>query len=230
MAYDVTAAQNTAAAGTDNLFSVAYPGAESGATVAGASINATTTGTTSATGLTVTAQAGSGAAVTGLSVAASGGATNMAVNATAGNINVATGGAYQIGGTTMLINTGAANSILVGAGAGSNAGVSTDGEETLIGAGANVPALGIGSTSANATAIGYGAVVSTVNTIQLGNTGVTKVNTAGALASGLVGINTGSLQLTNFNGKTGTIEDALLIGQNTAFTIPIRVSRPRASW
>ena len=57
--------------------------------------------------------------------------------------------------------------------------------------GSNNTALGsnadvVTNALTNATAIGYGAKVATNNTIQLGNTSVTNVNTSGALTTGTV--------------------------------------------
>jgi hypothetical protein len=57
----------------------------------------------------------------------------------------------------------------------------TDGEHnTAIGNGANV----VSGSLTNATAIGYNAVAGASNTIQLGNTAVTNVNTSGAITAG----------------------------------------------
>jgi hypothetical protein len=72
--YNVTTPQNTATPGTNDLFNVAYTPAMADASTAGAVINSTTTGTTSATGLTVTAQAAHGT-VTALIAGGTGGTT-----------------------------------------------------------------------------------------------------------------------------------------------------------
>jgi hypothetical protein len=65
---------------------------------------------------------------------------------------------------------------------GFNSLVSTTGDKnTAIGSTTNVS-----PGKSNSTAIGYGATVSVDNTIQLGNTSVTSVNTSGALTTGTV--------------------------------------------
>ncbi len=127
-----------------------------------------------------------------------------------GNINT-TGGAYQIGGSTVLADVGTGN-LFVGVGAGgSNTSGSyntasganalaqttsgaqntalgysalytneTGTRNTALGYAADVSAAGL----TNATAIGSGATVTGSNTIQLGNSSVTLVNSSGAVNSG----------------------------------------------
>ncbi|WP_339627173.1 DUF1566 domain-containing protein, partial [uncultured Winogradskyella sp.] len=84
-------------------------------------------------------------------------------------------------GNQSLINTTGNNNIGVGKSSGST-NISGN-NNTIIGTEANV---GVNNLS-NASSLGYGAVVATSNTIQLGNTDVTDVKTSGTLtANGFV--------------------------------------------
>jgi hypothetical protein len=84
-------------------------------------------------------------------------------------------------GNQSLINTTGNNNIGVGKSSGST-NISGN-NNTIIGTEANV---GVNNLS-NASSLGYGAVVDTSNTIQLGNTDVTDVKTSGTLtANGFV--------------------------------------------
>jgi len=88
---------------------------------------------------------------------------SMALNAEKGAGNTAIGvGAGKVGSGGPYINT--TNSTFLGFN-------TTTGKTTDV-------------TITNATAIGYGATVNASNTIQLGNTSVTNVNTSGALTTG----------------------------------------------
>ena len=84
-----------------------------------------------------------------------------------------------IGYNTLSVVTGGANTAV---GSGALLANTTGSNNTAIGYSANV---GSGTLS-NATAIGAGAIVSTSNTIQLGNTSVTDVKTSGTLTAGAV--------------------------------------------
>lgn len=87
-----------------------------------------------------------------------------------------------IGDETLFYNTtGNYNT-----GMGSQAGlrISTGSQNTMIGAQADV-ASGAGALT-NATAVGYGAIVTSSNTMQLGNASVTDVKTSGTLTAGNV--------------------------------------------
>jgi hypothetical protein len=80
-----------------------------------------------------------------------------------------------IGSSALNANTsGAGNTAL---GISSGAIITTGTNNTFIGKDANANLL----SRTNATALGYGAVVTADNTIQLGNTSVTTVNTSGAI-------------------------------------------------
>lgn len=98
--YDVTSAQSTAAARTDNLFNVAYSAGAAGGVAAGAVITSSVGAGTnvSATGLTVSSTANGSGTATGIAVSAASGTTNNAIDAT-GNINILSAGgtAYTLG-------------------------------------------------------------------------------------------------------------------------------------
>ena len=84
-------------------------------------------------------------------------------------------------GNQSLINAAGDNN--VGVGARSGDGLTTGTNNTFIGTQARTTSAG--ATISNATALGYGAVVTENNTIQLGNSSITHVKTSGSvLASG----------------------------------------------
>jgi uncharacterized protein (TIGR02145 family) len=85
-----------------------------------------------------------------------------------------------IGNQTLMNAQNANNNTAIGANSGNN--VTTGSHNTFIGNNANV-ANDNGQIN-NATAIGYGANVSSDNTIQLGNSNITAVKTSGALTTG----------------------------------------------
>ncbi|BDB57323.1 beta strand repeat-containing protein [Flavobacterium ammonificans] len=97
-------------------------------------------------------------------------------------------------GNQSLINAAGDNN--VGVGARSGDGLTTGTNNTFIGTQARTTSAG--ATISNATALGYGAVVTENNTIQLGNLGVTNVKTSGKLT-------TGAITLPNTDGTTGQI-------------------------
>jgi hypothetical protein len=78
-------------------------------------------------------------------------------------------------GNQSLINAAGDNN--VGVGARSGDGLTTGTNNTFVGTQARTTSAG--ATISNATALGYGAVVTENNTIQLGNLGVTNVRTSG---------------------------------------------------
>lgn len=82
-------------------------------------------------------------------------------------------------GNQSLINTAGDNN--VGVGARSGDGLTTGTNNTFLGTQART--LGSSSTISNSTALGYDAVVSTNNTIQLGNAAITDVKTNGAITA-----------------------------------------------
>ncbi|PLB18021.1 MAG: hypothetical protein TRG1_3158 [Flavobacteriaceae bacterium FS1-H7996/R] len=81
-------------------------------------------------------------------------------------------------GNQSLINTSGNNNVGVGKSSGST--ITTGSNNTIIGTEANVAT----NNQTNSTAIGFQAVAAANNTIQLGNTNVTLVNTSGAITSG----------------------------------------------
>ena len=85
----------------------------------------------------------------------------------------------SVGNLSMRFNTGNDN-VAVGYVAGNT--ITTGSKNTMIGTGSDV---GTNSLT-NATAIGYGAVATANNTIQLGNTSVTNVKTSGTLTADAV--------------------------------------------
>jgi len=93
---------------------------------------------------------------------------------TSGNYNTGIGRIALFANITGINNTALGLSALSVNETGSN--------NTAIGTEANVASVGLNNT----TAIGYQASVSADNTIQLGNTNVTNVNTSGTITSGAV--------------------------------------------
>ncbi|BDB53214.1 hypothetical protein [Flavobacterium ammonificans] len=80
-------------------------------------------------------------------------------------------------GNQSLINAAGDNN--VGVGARSGDGLTTGTNNTFIGTQARTTSAG--ATITNATALGYGAVVTENNTIQLGNSSITSVKTSGSV-------------------------------------------------
>lgn len=140
-------------------------------------------------------------------------ATNLALGATALNSNTTGNNNVAVGYTTLFTNsTGSQNT-----GLGHNALYNATGSfNTALGAfslfnmtsGNNITAIGYGadvSTAGltNATAIGAGAIVSSNQTIQLGNTSVLSVNTSGTVtANGFVKSGGTASQFLMANGST----------------------------
>lgn len=83
-------------------------------------------------------------------------------------------------GNQSLINTTGNNNVGVGKRAGQT--MTTGSQNTIIGTNADVST----ATLTNATALGYGAIVTTNNTVQLGSTSVTNVKTSGTLTADAV--------------------------------------------
>ena len=115
-----------------------------------------------------------------------------------GSANITVPGGVPYTGATQAVDLGAyelktslLNGITVGRGGGNIEGNTAIGSSALSTntIGTNNTAIGnsanVGSANlTNATAIGNGAIVSASNTIQLGNTAVTNVNTSGAITAG----------------------------------------------
>lgn len=109
------------------------------------------------------------------------------VGLTTGSANTSVGAEAMTSLTTGTNNTGIGNHALLnttgndntGLGSSSGASVNTGSQNTLIGSGSDVS----DGTINNSTAIGYGAIVDVSNKIQLGNAGVTAVNTSGNITA-----------------------------------------------
>jgi hypothetical protein len=110
------------------------------------------------------------------------GGSNTAIGKGSLNTNSTGSSITAIGMNALENNTTGSNNTAIGGGALSTN--STGGSNTAIGHGANVGSNNL----TNATAIGSGAIVAADNTIQLGNTAVTKVNTSGTLTAGGMGL------------------------------------------
>jgi hypothetical protein len=154
-------------------------------------------------GITVGKGAGNKAFNTAIGVSAlpvnTNGNNNTAIGAGALFSNTTGGANIAIGVEALASNsTGLSNTAIGGAALGFNSTGSSNtaigsvalitnstGEfNTAIGYGANVAS----GTLSNTTAIGNGAIVSTSNTIQLGNTSVTNVNTSGTITAAGIGL------------------------------------------
>ncbi len=112
---------------------------------------------------------------------------------TSGQQNTSIGAEALMATTTANGNTAIGAQSLIGATGGGNSAlgyaagqiITTGTNNTFVGMNAN--ASGTGSASfTNATAIGYGANVTSSNTIQLGNTNITNVKTQGTITAGTV--------------------------------------------
>ena len=106
-----------------------------------------------------------------------GGSYNTAIGSSSLDEN--TSGVYNtaMGRQALSSTTTGSNNAAVGAAALNTN--TTGSNNTAIGYAADVATAAL----SNATAIGAGAIVSTINTIQLGNTAVTNVNTSGAITA-----------------------------------------------
>jgi hypothetical protein len=91
----------------------------------------------------------------------------------------------SIGNQSLIITTGDNNT---GVGKGSGSTLTTGSNNTLIGSTANVGTNNL----TNATALGFGATVTSSNTVQLGNGSVTSVVTSGAITAPSIRLTTGA--------------------------------------
>ena len=134
-----------------------------------------------------------------------------------------------VGNTSLLQGTNFDNNLAIGSGALQNNGSSNN---TAIGyqalnfntnSGGNNTAIGFGadigsSTITNSTAIGANATVTTSNTIQLGDTSLTNVNTSGIVSS--TGFETtGTVTATNV-----TIGTQLTLTSNSSTVAPLELN------
>jgi hypothetical protein len=179
VAFDVNTAQTSTTAG-NYLFDVtSNPGGINPAS--GALITSTGGVGGGAVGLTVNASSPASSVVTGISVSATGGTTNYAVNATgmiqaSGNIN-STGGTLQTAGTTRIDNSGNATLGTLAATGATNINIS----------GAATTAIGTGGTGAVTIGNATGTTVTGPTTLSaLGNGVVHATGGTGLLASSLI--------------------------------------------
>jgi hypothetical protein len=119
-----------------------------------------------------------------------------------GNTSVGAETMFNVGAGTN--NTGIGNQSLISTSGNNNVGVGTRSGDNLT-TGSNNTFLGTqarttsaSGTMSNSTAIGYGAVVTTSNTIQLGDANVSSLKTSGKLT-------TGSITLPNTDGASGQV-------------------------
>ena len=148
------------------------------------------------------------------------------VSLTTGSGNTSVGAESMLALTTGTSNTSIGNQSLINTTGSNNVGVgksagnlnSTGNNNTIIGTDANLSANNLN----NASALGYGATVATSNTIQLGNTDVTSVNTSGKLTTGAVTYpntdgSAGQVLLTNGSGEA-SFGPIPTLNQNTTGT------------
>lgn len=115
-------------------------------------------------------------------------------------------------GNQSLINAAGDNN--VGVGARSGDGLTTGTNNTFIGTQART--LSSSATISNATALGYGAVVTENNSIQLGNLGVTNVKTSGAITAS--GFKTPTGTASGFLKADGSVDTNSYLTSSTANT------------
>ncbi|WP_416441977.1 beta strand repeat-containing protein [Leeuwenhoekiella sp. A16] len=116
----------------------------------------------------------------------------------------------SIGNQSLINTTGSGN---VGVGKSSGSTISSGSGNTIIGTGANVST----NDQNNSTAIGYQAISPASNTIQLGNSAITLVNTKGAITSG------GTVTATSFVKSGGTSTEYLMAdGSISSGATPVR--------
>jgi hypothetical protein len=168
------------------------------------------------------------------------GLNNTGLGAQAGRYNQTGTSNTSIGSFAMHFSTGTGFNTAVGVEAlySTNTGFNN----TAIGfrslssntTGSNNTGIGYSSNVAsgaltNATAVGYGAIVADSNSIQLGNTSVTAVNTSGALKGGNTTTSTISGFSANMNTQTGTTytlttsDNGKIITLNNASAITLTV-------
>lgn len=112
-------------------------------------------------------------------------------------------------GNQSLINAAGDNNVGVGARSGDGLTIGTN--NTFIGTQART--LSSSATISNATALGYGAVVTENNTIQLGNLGVTNVKTSGAITAS--GFKTPTGTSSQYLMADGSIDTNTYVASNT---------------
>jgi hypothetical protein len=109
---------------------------------------------------------------------------------TSGSGNTSIGAESMMALTTGTENTSIGNQSLINATGNNNVGVgkragqtmTTGSQNTIIGTNADVSTANL----TNATALGYGAIVTADNTVQLGSTSVSNVKTSGTITAGAI--------------------------------------------
>lgn len=133
------------------------------------------------------------------------------VNLTSGQGNTSVGGEAMMGVTSGMENTSIGVQSLINANGNDNVGVGKSAGQTITSGSQNTiigKSADVGTNNLNnASALGYGAIVTSSNAIQLGNTSVNNVKTSGTLTAGAVtypNIHGTSGQLLSTTG-TGTL-------------------------
>jgi len=112
------------------------------------------------------------------------------VNLTSGQGNTSVGGEAMMGVTSGMENTSIGVQSLINANGNDNVGVGKSAGQTITSGSQNTiigKSADVGTNNLNnASALGYGAIVTSSNAIQLGNTSVNNVKTSGTLTAGAV--------------------------------------------
>jgi hypothetical protein len=138
------------------------------------------------------------------------GGSNNAFGANALTANIAGSNNTAIGEGALSSNNGSAANNNTAVGWSSLNANSTGSQNTALGSSTNIT-----GNRSNSTAIGFGATVSTDNTIQLGNTSVTDVRTSGKVTASQFVVNGGTeTQVLMANGSYGTIPAAHYVGES----------------
>jgi hypothetical protein len=152
--------------------------------------------------------------------------TNVLEHSTSGSLNTGVGSNALVQNTSGSENTGigyfavnynTSGSYNTGIGDGALESDTTGSDNTAIGATADV----LTGALTNATAIGYGAIVPASNTVQLGNTSVTNVNTSGVMQTGVVSSATGGVAFANASSSHLTTIKAGNATSAVTYTLPV---------
>jgi hypothetical protein len=141
---------------------------------------------------------------------------------TTGSGNTSVGAESMMANTTGTQNTSVGNQSLINSTGNNNVGIgkrsgqtiTSGSENTIIGTDADVSS----ATLSNATALGYGANVAASNTIQLGNTSVTDVNTSGTITAAGLTV-TGNVTSSGTGGSISGFDAALNNQTGTTYTL-----------
>ena len=127
----------------------------------------------------------------------------------------------SIGNQSLISTTGSNN---VGVGKRSGQTITSGSQNTIIGTDADVST----ATLTNATALGYGAIVTADNTVQLGSTSVTDVKTSGTITAAGLSISgsataNGTVTATSFT-RTGGTSSEYLMADGSVSAIPTQTA------